>query len=496
MERLLTQTVVHHGNEIKANAASTGDSFVDIICGTPCVGKTVLLRDLAKSLTQPYILCDLAIDRELLEMLLNAAKNGLVSDFLMSYYSLSERNMSNTVFLFDAMETVGEEIHSFLSSKLPKYSILATNRPDYLTCFNDSSDDSCNNSCNNSYNDSCDNSCDDSCNNSCDDSCDDSCENFCENNPDAEWSEPVRFSEATSKAKNRIRMYRLLPLNFSEFLKAVGHSDFDSMLSAHVTEQKPIPELFQSELQDCFYDFLMVGGYPQAVSAYLESRSDIAKLRYVHGQIYASILYSLVYSCSRTDISFTKLMQLMTYYSTNGINCKTAFVPSLIRKGVSKADYEAEHRYLARNGFFLSAREFRGETELQKTDNFRYEICDIGLMHYLYNDYDVFYNLEQNELPYYIYRNVLYGECEKAGISSAYWRSDRKAYIPLIIPERKQILSFICSETIKSRSENAFLDRFPDYQSNSLCDVDFMKKKANHNILWCEISHILKNKKR
>ncbi len=456
MERLLTQSILQHGNEIKAVAASTDDSFVDIICGTPCVGKTVLLRDLAKSLTQPYILCDLAIDRELRRMLVNASQNGLISNFLMDYYSLSEQNMSNTVFLFDAMETIGDEINSFLSSAIPKYSIVATNRSDYLSGFQSTS---------------------------------------ASEYPETEWKEHVR-SERLSKTDNRIRLYRLLPLNFSEFLKAIGHADFESMLSAHVTEQKPIPELFQSELQDCFYDFLMVGGYPQAISAYLESRSDIAKLRYVHGQIYASIVYSFVYACNRTDISFTKLMQLMDYYSTNGALCKTAFSPSLIRKGVTKADYEAEHRYLTWNVFFLSAHEFRGETKLQKSYNYRYELCDIGMMHYLYNDYDVFYNLEQNELPYYIYQNVLYGECEKAGLHAAYWRSDRKAYIPLIIPDRKIIYSIICSETIKSRSGNTFLERFPEYQSKAICDVEFAGKNANHNILWYEISHILKNKKR
>lgn len=70
------------------------------------------------------------------------------------------------------------------------------------------------------------------------------------------------------------RALQMHPLDFEEFCWAVGREDLPPLIHAHFLEKKPLSVLHGSVMK-LFRQYLLVGGMPQAVSAFLQSGSFV-----------------------------------------------------------------------------------------------------------------------------------------------------------------------------------------------------------------------------
>ena len=71
--------------------------------------------------------------------------------------------------------------------------------------------------------------------------------------------------------EHKLKMY---PLDFWEFLDATGHAMVkDEVMRCHANKIAPLPELHQSAL-DLFRLYMVVGGMPQSVAAYVSADDD------------------------------------------------------------------------------------------------------------------------------------------------------------------------------------------------------------------------------
>lgn len=74
---------------------------------------------------------------------------------------------------------------------------------------------------------------------------------------------------------------RLNPLSFEEFLWAAGEEQFARLARLSFNELKPLPDALHRKAQRLFREYMLVGGMPQAVEAYLDKRDfnevDIVK---------------------------------------------------------------------------------------------------------------------------------------------------------------------------------------------------------------------------
>lgn len=65
---------------------------------------------------------------------------------------------------------------------------------------------------------------------------------------------------------------RLSPLDYEEFLWALGEDALANLIRASFEEMKPLPEALHRKAERLFREYLLVGGMPQAVETYLSQK--------------------------------------------------------------------------------------------------------------------------------------------------------------------------------------------------------------------------------
>ena len=71
----------------------------------------------------------------------------------------------------------------------------------------------------------------------------------------------------------KVETLHLYPLDFEEFLLAAGREQLIDLCRISLSERKPMPSAIHDELSSLYRSYLVVGGMPKAVSAYLEDGS-------------------------------------------------------------------------------------------------------------------------------------------------------------------------------------------------------------------------------
>ena len=96
----------------------------------------------------------------------------------------------------------------------------------------------------------------------------------------------VTLSLTSSIPMGSIHVVRMYPLDFEEFIKANGFNDFAiNTLKQYYSEKKSLDEATHNILLGLFKKYLLVGGLPDAVNAYIETK-NIAKIRAIQEEIH------------------------------------------------------------------------------------------------------------------------------------------------------------------------------------------------------------------
>lgn len=318
-----------------------------LLYGPPYVGKSYMLRCLTEEESvKDYILVDLRIDRDFTEGLKNAlAENLSLCDFACEYYSMNYEYVRNTLNLFlDGLEPLGEYAQDMIRRALPIHFAATTSRID-------------------------------------------------------------AFSNLMLQHDYGmiIRPYRIHSFSFYEFLDAITEGSeisYTEILKTHFLSDMKIPDVLDDETRELFHDYLMVGGYPEAIRQYCKNRTDISEIRMLHEKIFAGTVLRYTENVLK-GISTAKIMQLFQYIGLYAHDNRGAFHPGHFRRGAMVRHYLPEIKYLTENQILLSV--------YHEESFYRFEISDCGLLRYLANDYDMFYITDNREtLPEYFYQNYFY----------------------------------------------------------------------------------------
>lgn len=163
----------------------------------------------------------------------------------------------------------------------------------------------------------------------------------------------VTLSETTSIPMGSIRKVRMFPLDFEEFLYANGMNEMViSALQGKFRKQESLDEAMHNKIMDLFRKFLLVGGMPDAVNAYLESR-NIQRVREVQAEIHS---YYAVDASKYDEGRKLKIRRIYDLIPSNMENKKKRVVVQNIenRRGKTYSDYEDEFEYLISAGIALN----------------------------------------------------------------------------------------------------------------------------------------------
>ena len=96
----------------------------------------------------------------------------------------------------------------------------------------------------------------------------------------------VTLSKTSSIPMGSIRKVRMFPLDFEEFLYANGINKFAiSIMREKFAREESLDEATHNKMMDLFRKYLLVGGLPDAVNAYL-SEHNIQTVREIQSEIH------------------------------------------------------------------------------------------------------------------------------------------------------------------------------------------------------------------
>lgn len=163
----------------------------------------------------------------------------------------------------------------------------------------------------------------------------------------------VTLSETTSIPMGSIRKVRMFPLDFEEFLYANGmNSTAIASLKSKYERLEALDEATHNKMMDLFHKYLLVGGLPDAVNTYLETK-NIQKVREVQRETHD------YYAADASKYDVEKKLKIRRIYDlipSNMENKKKRVVAQNIeeKKGKTFTDYQDEFDYLISAGIALN----------------------------------------------------------------------------------------------------------------------------------------------
>ena len=163
----------------------------------------------------------------------------------------------------------------------------------------------------------------------------------------------VTLAQTTSIPMGSIRMVRMFPLDFEEFLYANGMNALVvSSLRKKYERQESLDEATHAKVLDMFRRYLLVGGMPDAVNAFVTEK-NIQLVRQIQSEIYA---YYAADASKYDDGRKLKIRRIYDLIPSNLENKKKRVVAQSIenKRGKTFADYQDEFDYLISAGIALS----------------------------------------------------------------------------------------------------------------------------------------------
>ena len=193
----------------------------------------------------------------------------------------------------------------------------------------------------------------------------------------------VTLSHTPSIPMGSIRKVRMFPLDFEEFLYANGMNQFviDSLRSKF-EKRESLDENLHNKMMDFFRKYLLVGGLPDAVNAYLETQ-NIQRVRDIQSEIHE--YYAA--DASRYDQERKlKIRRIYDLIPSNMENKKKRIVAKRIeeKKGKTFSDYQDEFEYLISAGIVLNVQAISDPhfplIESQEKNLLKLYLNDIGIL--------------------------------------------------------------------------------------------------------------------
>ncbi len=162
----------------------------------------------------------------------------------------------------------------------------------------------------------------------------------------------VTLSQTSSIPMGSIRTVRMFPLDFEEFLYANGMNDyFISHLRSKFESLESLDLSTHEKMMDLFRKYLLSGGLPDAVNAFIESK-NIQLVRQIQNEIHN------YYAADASKYEKEKRLKIRRIYDlipSNMENKKKRVVAQSIenKRGKTFADYEDEFEYLISAGIAL-----------------------------------------------------------------------------------------------------------------------------------------------
>ena len=163
----------------------------------------------------------------------------------------------------------------------------------------------------------------------------------------------VTLSQTTSIPMGSIKKIRMFPLDFEEFLYANGmNGTVTNVMRKKLKNLESLDENMHNKIMDLFKKYLLVGGMPDAVNAFLNEK-NINSVREIQREIHE---YYGADASKYDEERKLKIRRIYDLIPSNMENKKKRVVAKNVenRRGKTFNDYEDEFEYLISSGIALN----------------------------------------------------------------------------------------------------------------------------------------------
>ncbi len=300
---------------------------------------------------------------------------------------------------------------------------------------------------------------------------------FCENAPEYHIIGAGSLLGVHIKEKNfsfpvgKVDILTIYPLTFEEFLLNTNNSLLIEKIKDSFNNDTPLPEIIHNKALDLYYDYLILGGMPEVIKAYLESNSIISAIDY-QKNIIESYKNDITKYC-KNGTEANKIILTFDSIPIQLAKDNKKFQYKLIKKGGTSAIFGDSLSWLKNAGIVNICTKTKIGLPLkmyEEIDSFKIYMNDIGLLTNLSNF--PIYLIKNREAvnesmigmltENYIASSLVYND-----LNLNYWKNDYDSEVDFILQSKKGLiipLEVKANTHVKARSLNNYIKDFnPKY---------------------------------
>lgn len=271
----------------------------------------------------------------------------------------------------------------------------------------------------------------------------------------------------------------MFPMDFEEYLRAVGNIELIDFIKASYRNNKPMP--FHNIAMDYYEEYLITGGLPESVMANINKESDL-KIRIIHEKQLDTYKKEFLNLDNLIDI--TRCNDVLNIIPYQLLKPNRKFQYGLMRTGGRSKDYEKALEFLSANGIAYKCYKISEVTpplsKCKDPESFKLYLNDTGVLFMMMHLSKIKLFTDDN-LKYILYENNLANTIVSCGYNLYYYQSEGKAEVPFVVQTRagKIIPIEIVNKNLsKAKSLSLFMSKFNVTEAIRFTEDNFSTKKG------------------
>lgn len=261
----------------------------------------------------------------------------------------------------------------------------------------------------------------------------------------------------------KVDIKTMYPMDIEEFMTAMKKEDLVNFIRDCYKNNKPMPQILHDEAMDLYRQYLVVGGMPECVMKYAETK-DYILIRHTQNMILEGYLDDMSKYNSKNEIKKTRLAYDNITVQLSKKN--TRFQYKMIKKGARAAEFENAIEWLALSG--IVSRIYKVENikkpleNYRDIDSFKVYVSDVGLLCAKKDlmAQDILYMSDEiNDFKGGMTENYVNTQLVTNGHKTYYWMTDRGAEVDFIIQLEGDIIPIEVksADNTKAKSLNVYI---------------------------------------
>ena len=272
----------------------------------------------------------------------------------------------------------------------------------------------------------------------------------------------VALHHGTSFPVGKVDFFHLYPLSYCEFLEGAGQEGLVELLRKGDWN---LIAAFRTKYIDLLRKYYYVGGMPEAVAEYAETR-DYALVRNIHKQILFT--YEQDFSKHAPVGVVPRINRIWDSVPAQLSRENKKFSPGIVQKGSRLNDYELAMQWLLDCGLLYKVKQISKPAiplMSYETSFFKIFMHDVGLLS-TKSELDVKTLLEGNrifeEFKGSLTEQYVLQEMIANGITPYYWRSQNNAEVDFVFRHESDIypLEVKAEENLQSKSLKVYSEKY------------------------------------